>query len=111
MVLIINLLGCTSWKKNDGVIEITTKPLPRAPLALSLPDPLSLSSIEWIIITPANAEEVFAKLKEKNVDVILFGLTDSEYQTLSLNTAELRMLIAQQRDIIINYQKYYEPKE
>jgi hypothetical protein len=61
------------------------------------------------LITPANAEKVFSELKEKNVDLVLFGLTDDGYESLSVTMAELRNYIAAQRQIIIKYREYYEP--
>lgn len=64
---------------------------------------------KWILITPENADKVFAELKEKKVDLVLFGLTDEGYEELAINMAELRNFIASQRAIIIKYKDYYEP--
>jgi hypothetical protein len=63
------------------------------------------------LITPQNAEEVWAKLREKNADLVLFGLTDDGYEELSMTMAELRNYIAAQRQVIIKYKEYYEPKK
>jgi hypothetical protein len=63
------------------------------------------------LITPQNAEEVWARLKEKNADLVLFGLTDDGYEELAMTMVELRNLIATQRQIIIKYKEYYEPEK
>jgi hypothetical protein len=42
---------------------------------------------------------------------VLFALTDDGYEELSIDIAQIRALIAQQRDIIIRYREYYEPKK
>jgi hypothetical protein len=92
-------------------VEIQTRAVERTPLNLPDPEPLKAREVEWIIITPENAQEVFAKLKEKNVDIVLFAVTDDGYEALSLSMAEIRNHIARQRGIIIKYREYYEPKK
>jgi hypothetical protein len=76
-----------------------------------MPDPLRLDPIDWVVITPQNAEEVFARLESKELDIVLFGLSAEGYQQLAVTIAELRNLINQQRNIIIKYKEYYEPKK
>ena len=76
-----------------------------------MPTPLEVRKIEWVLITPENADEVWKKLKEKNVDLVLLGLTDDGYETLAITMAELRNRIAEQRQIIIKYKEYYEPEK
>ena len=53
--------GCTTAVKT---IEVLNRPEPKTPIGIDLPEPLSLQPVEWIIITPENAEEVWAKLSE-----------------------------------------------
>ena len=108
------LTGCASFSLfGDRVkpVEIQTKAVERTRLNIPHPAPLSANPVEWILITPENAEEVFAKLKEKNIDLVLFGLTDDGYESLSITMAELRNYIATQRQIIIKYKEYYEPEK
>ena len=90
---------------------MVTKPVERTPLNIVEPAPLSLKPFEWTIITKENAAEVFAKLEANNDSIVLFGLTDEGYQQLSMTIAEMRTLIATQRQIIIKYKEYYEPKK
>jgi len=81
----------------------------KTPLHIPSPDPLEVKPIKWIVITPENAESVFAQLASKRQDVVLFGLTADDYQLLSITMADLRNFIATQRTIIIKYKDYYEP--
>ena len=101
------LSSCSSVKQ----IEIFKKEVPRA--KLDLPDPVTprIDDLNWIIITSENAEEVFAKLKEQNVDPVLFGLTDEGYQTLSVNFAQIRAYMIKQKLTLDQYREYYEPTE
>ena len=81
----------------------------KTPLAISQPDPLAVKPIKWIVITPENAESVFAQLAATNQDLVVFGLTADGYQQLSITMADIRNFIATQRTIIIKYKDYYEP--
>jgi len=83
----------------------------RAPLNLDRPEPIAMDELNWIIINSENAEEVFAKLKEQGTDPVLFGLTDDEYEDLSMNFAQIRNYIIQQNFIIDKYKEYYESEE
>jgi len=101
--------GLNLFSKSDvKPVEVISKPIERTRLDIPDPKPLKGREFEWIIITPENAEETWNKLKEKNVDLVLIGLTDIGYEELAMTMAEVRNLIAQQRTIIIKYKEYYE---
>jgi hypothetical protein len=103
--------GCASFGWNSSVkpIEVQTKAVERTRLNLADPAPLKGRELNWIVVTPENAEEVWKKLKEENTDLVLFAITDDGYEQLALSMAELRNFIAQQRAIIVKYKEYYEP--
>ena len=67
-----------------------------------------MSKVNWILITEDNYADVFAELKDKNADGVLFGLTDDNYETLSKNFAQIRAYIIKQNEIIKQYKNYYE---
>lgn len=90
-------------------VEVVTKPLDRTPLAIDLPEPLKLDPLQWVVITPANQEEVFKKLEAEGSDLAVFALTPDGYQSLAVTIAGLRNLISTQRNIILKYKEYYEP--
>lgn len=114
LLLVSSLSGCASFDlfgKREKPIEITTKAAEKTPLDIPMPDPLRLKPIEWVLITPGNQEEIFKKLEEKGTDAVVFSLTSDGYQQLAITIAELRNLINTQRNIIIKYKEYYEPKK
>ena len=77
------LQGCTTAVKT---IEVLNRPEPKTPLNLDMPETLSLEPLEWIIITPDNAEEVWAKLGEDpKGEVVLFALNETGYELLAKN--------------------------
>jgi len=52
-----------------------------------------------------------AKLEEKNIDPVLFGLTDDDYETLAVNFAQIRAYMIKQKLTLDQYREYYEPTE
>jgi hypothetical protein len=113
-LLSISLSGCASlnlFGSREKPITVSTVPLEKTPLALPDPAPLKTRPIQWVVITPDNAEAVWARLAEDDEDLVVFALTADGYQQLAVTIAELRNLIATQRVIIQKYREYYEPQK
>jgi hypothetical protein len=106
IVISILLCGCATTKP----VEIVTTPIERTPLNLPDPVPIELHDIEWIIITQDNYQEVFDTLVNRNINRVIFGLTDEGYKSLSLNFAEIKKYIDDSNLIIAAYKDYYENK-
>ena len=106
-ILIILLTSCSSIKK----LEIFKTEIEREPLNLQEPILPKLEPIKWIVITSANAEEVFKKLEEQGIDPVLFGLSDNDYQLIAKNFAQIRHNLKKKSEIIKSYKEYYEPEE
>ena len=109
IALILLLTGCSIG--GERKIKIFSMEEPRAKLNLPDPMPLTLEDIRWIIITSANAEEVFAKLEAAGIDPVLFGLTDKDYELLSKNFAQIRQKLQETNNLLEEYKKYYEGEE
>jgi hypothetical protein len=104
--------GCSilpKWGSDVKPIEVKTVAVEKTRLNLKDPTPLQARDVQWIVITPENAEAVFQKLRDENMDVVIIGLTDVGYEQLSLTMAEIKNYIAQQKAIIVKYKEYYEP--
>ena len=99
--------SCSSVKQ----LEVFKTEVPRAPLNLPDPETPRIEDLNWIIITSENADEVFAKLKEQNIDPVLFGLTDDDYETLSTNFAQIRAYMIKQKLTLDQYREYYESED
>lgn len=113
---LFSISGCASiWpfggKPEVKEIQIQKKEVERTRLDLPVPPPLKAREMQWFVITPQNVEQVWARLKEQNVDLVVFALTDDGYQELAMTMAEVRNYIASQRAIIIKYKEYYEPNK
>ena len=101
------LSSCSSVKQ----LEVFKTEVPRAKLDLPDPETPKIEDLNWIIITSENADEVFAKLKEKNIDPVLFGITDKDFQVLARNFAQIRQKLQETNNLLEEYKKYYEGSE
>lgn len=111
LLLLILTTSIISCSRGVDRIETVKTEVKRAPLNLEKPPVPEQEELNWIIINSENAEEVFAKLKEKGTDPVLFGLTDDEYEDLAKNFAQIRNYIIQQNFVIDKYKEYYESEE
>jgi hypothetical protein len=104
----IFLQGCNTTKS----LEIFTKEVERTPLNLEMPPAEVMEQVRIIVVTSENQEEVFAKLKEQNIDPVIFGYSDEDWELVQKNNARLRSQIVRLRAIIEAYKQYYEaPKD
>jgi len=102
--LVLSLAACSAIRG----IEVTTASIERIPLTLSNVDTLDLDEVTWIIITPENIDQIFKELEKKNLDIVLFALTDNGYENISVNMAKIKKTILQQKVVIAAYKRYYE---
>lgn len=109
---LLSISGCSllpKWGEDVKPITVKTEAVARTPLNLPDPAPLKMREVQWLVITPENAEQIWQKLKDEKKDLMLIALTDEGYEMLAMNIAEIKNLIAQQRSVIIKYKEYYEP--
>jgi hypothetical protein len=104
LATVLGLSGCSSIKK----LDIFTMEVERTPLDLDKPTIQQLEELKWIIITSENADEVFKKMKEQGLDPVVFGLSDTDFQLLSKNFAQIRAHMMKLNVMIDEYKNYYE---
>ncbi len=104
LILTTLLTSCSTVQP----LEIFKTEIERRPLDLPLPEPAQLEQVRWIIINRENAEEVFKDLETKNIDPVLIGLTDEDYENFRKNYAQIRAYMIKQNKIIDAYKEYYE---
>ena len=107
ILTILLISGCTTTRG----IEIFSREVERVPLDLELPPVEVLEQINWKIVTEGNQEQVFAELKEANIDPVLFALTDEDYELLQKNNVRLRNQLIRYKQIIEAYKEYYESEK
>ena len=112
-ILLLGLLAVflTSCGSSVKEIAVTTVAQEKTPLNIPDPDPLQMRDVEWIIVTKDNAMEIFEEIKSGGGEYSVFAVTDTGFEALSLNFSDIRNRLAEQRQIIISYKKYYEPSD
>ena len=109
LILVSSLLlltsGCASVEpqvvlKTDYVVkDIPIQPRPK---------PLNLHRVKWYAVTPENMEEFLARFEEESGINVFFAVSVPDYENMSLNVAELRRYINQQKALIIYYEESIE---
>ena len=102
------LLVVSACSKPVQELEISTTPVQRPSLTLPPVDELNLRSVEWMVVTRDNFEEVLAELEANNEPLVLFAVTGDGYEALSLNVNDLRSQIEQLNSTIVAYRRYYQ---
>ena len=69
------------------------------------PKPLNLHRVKFYAVTPETLEEFLARFEEESGVVAFFALSVPDYENMSLNVAELRRYIDQQRNLIVYYEE------
>lgn len=109
LILVSSLLlltsGCASVEpqvvlKTDYVVkDIPIQPRPK---------PLNLHRVKWYAVTPENMEEFLARFEEESGINVFFAVSVPDYENMSLNVAELRRYIKQQKALIVYYEESIE---
>ena len=107
MVLTATLV-LTSCSSIPNVIDISAAPVDKPKLELPNVDRFTTRPTDWIVITPENAEQVFAQLSIDGKTLVVFAMDENSYQALSLNVTDLLKLVKQQQAVISAYERYYE---
>ena len=111
-LLLLSLLvsSCTSWPKFTQ-IEVQTVEVERNIPIQNRPRQLNLSNITWYVVTEENFEEFKKRYKKENGMFLFYVISVRDYETLSLNMAEIKRYIEQQKQIIIYYEKAIVPEK
>ena len=111
LTLLTLTIGLSACSTTPRTVEYTPTPIDRPELILPDASVLDLRELDFIVITPDNVNEEFEKLNVDGEPVVLIALTAKQYETLSLNIADLLELISQQKAIIMAYEDYYNMME
>ena len=108
LVTSLLLAGCATPVKQ---IEISAKPIDKPPLTLPNTTKLKMRDVKWKIVNKDNINQIIADMEKRGDNMALFTLTDKGYESLAMNTADLRKLIMEQKAIIAAYQQYYQASQ
>ena len=110
LLLSVIVSSCTSWPKFTQ-IEVQTVEVERNIPIQNRPRQLNLSNITWYVVTEENFEEFKKRYEKENGMFLFYVINVRDYETLSLNMAEIKRYIEQQKQIIMYYEKAIVPEK
>ena len=69
---------------------------------------MSLHRVKFYAVTPENMEEFLERFEEESGTTVFFAMSVPDYENMSMNVAELRRYINQQKALIVYYEESIE---
>lgn len=109
LLLVVALLsGCSTFRPEPEVVtvtEIVERNIPTVPH----PKGVRLNDIKIYVVNKDNYDEFVEEYARKNGNDAYIAISIKDYENLSLNFAELRRYIEQQKQIILYYEDAVTP--
>ena len=102
--------GCSTFIPEPKVVtvtEVVDRIIPTVPH----PKQVQLNDVKIYVVSKENYEEFVAEFEKKNGGDAYIAISVKDYENLSLNFAELRRYIEQQKQIILYYEEAVKPTE
>ena len=110
LLLSLALSSCSSWPQLKQ-IEVKTVEIERNVPIQNRPRQLDLSCIKWYVVTEENFEEFKKRFTAENGGFLFYAISIRDYETLTLNMADIKRYIEQQKNIIVYYEDAVKPRE
>ena len=105
LLLSIAISGCSLVRDPEEKIVVQNNMVEKRIPLQSSPKPVTLGSPTFYVVTQENFDEFLEKYtKEEGEPWVFYATSVRSYETLSLNVAEIRRYIEQQKSIIIYYE-------
>lgn len=97
------MTGCLSFPEKE---VITVTEVVKHDIAIvERPKPLNMADVYIYVVNENNLEEFKQRFVKKNGDLAFVAFSIKDYENLSLNFADIKRYILQQKEIIIYYEK------
>jgi len=103
-------MSCSLAKPEPEIVTVTKTEQIVVPL-VGKPKPVQMNDVKIYVVTEENYEEFLEEFNSKNGRTAWIAISVKDYENLSLNFAELRRYIEQQKEIIVYYEDAVTPKE
>jgi hypothetical protein len=111
IVLLSLMTGCSLLQPQpivqpEPIIKTVTKVVPLEIYQPPLPTEITLSEVDFFVITENNLEEQIERLEKlQGGSFVIFAMTPQTYENMAYNLQEIRRYIGQQKEIIIYYRE------
>jgi hypothetical protein len=103
---LLTLTGCSSlWSQPEPKIQVVTKVERTTVPIVARPKQVQLNDVKIYVVAESNFEEFKKEFEAKNGADAYIAISIKDYENLSLNFAELRRYIEQQKQIILYYEE------
>jgi hypothetical protein len=110
LILLSSSCSLINRQPEPEIITVTKVVTPVIPIA-ERPKQLDMSDVDWYVVTERNMDEFLEKFEKDNGDIVFMAISVRGYENISLNLADLRRYILQQKEIIVYYEDSVKPKE
>ena len=73
------------------------------------PKPVQMNNIKIYVVNKDNYDIFVEEFAKKNGELVYIAISVKDYENLSLNIAELRRYLNQQKEIIVYYEEATKP--
>lgn len=101
LLLAISIAGCASL---DDTVVVKTEYIEQSIQLQERPKPVNLYPVKFFAVTEKNIDEFLTKFEKENGNVVFFAMSVTDYENMSLNVAELKRYIEQQKALIVYYE-------
>jgi hypothetical protein len=100
---ILALANCT-WNQPQKVVTKTEYIKPNIQVQPH-PRPVTMRDVKFYVVTEANFEQFKKDFNKDNGQFVFVAMSVKDYEDLSLNLADIRRYLQQQKQIIVYYEK------
>ena len=108
--VLLTLTGCSTFSPEPKIVTVTNTVKTTVPI-VARPKGAQLNDVKIYVVNADNYEEFVKKFTDKNGELAYIAISVKDYENLSLNFAELRRYIEQQKEIIVYYEEAVKPDE
>src|SRR6056300_1356511 len=102
--------GCSLLRPEPKIVTVTNTVKTTVPI-VAQPKAVRLNDVKIYVVSKENYEEFVKEFEAKNGADAYIAISVKDYENLSLNFAELRRYIEQQKQIILYYEEAVKPSE
>lgn len=103
-------MGCSMLTPEPKVVTVTNTVKTTVPL-VARPKQVQLNDIKIYVVSKENYDDFVKDFEAKNGGDAYIAISIKDYENLSLNFAELRRYIEQQKQIILYYEEAVKPQD
>ena len=107
---LLTLMGCSAMRQEPQIVTVTNTVKTTVPI-VARPKGAQINDIKIYVVTAENYDEFVEKFTAKNGELAYIAISVKDYENLSLNFAELKRYIEQQKQIIVYYEEAVKPKD